>query len=173
MEGFISEVRMFAFDFAPVGYANCDGQTITITDNPSLYSLIGTTFGGNGTTNFKLPDLRGRVPIHRGADFPYAGIYYGQERHVLTWHEIPQHTHILNAVQNPENTSMMPKPNGGLCENSANDNKAFIESTDQPNALLSPDTCSSAGSGQSHNNMMPSTVINFSMALEGQYPTRN
>lgn len=170
-EPFTGEIKMFAFNFNPKNWAKCDGQLLPVRDNVELYSLIGITFGGNGTTDFALPDFRGRCPIHNGRD--EMGNYYemgekgGYENIPLHSQQMPRHNHTLNATSEvgdggrAKTTSMFATGNA-LTYGNAED-------------LTSLSSATSGGTGESetHYNVMPSIVINFCIALQGTYPSRN
>jgi microcystin-dependent protein len=164
-EPFLAEVRIFGFNFAPRGWAMCDGQILPINQNQSLYSLLGTTYGGDGRTTFGLPDLRGRVPLHEGSGYSL-GMRSGTENVALNVAQMPGHTHQVNATGNsPDAIS----PNG----------KVFAATVDDRYAPAGDlvDTASDAVmnnvGGQGHNNMQPSLVLNFCIALQGVFPSRN
>lgn len=164
-EPFLAEVRMVGFDFAPRGWALCDGQVLPINQNQSLYSLLGTTYGGNGTTSFALPDLRGRTPIHVGAGHR-EGQKSGEETHTLSANEMPQHAHIAQATNNP---SVGDDPtNRVLGQGSSN-----IYAAHSANATMGAGMISNVGGGQAHENMQPYLAVNFCIALQGLFPSRN
>ena len=166
-EPFVSEIRMFGFDFAPKDWAKCDGTLINISQNPALYSLLGNAFGGDGHTNFALPDLRGRVPVHSdGSPYP-RGVMAGQEVVTLTTAELPIHTHNVNVCSNEAGSQSAAGMYLGA-------NNAFaVYSAPQNLAALNNTSVSMEGGGQWHNNMQPSLVVNFCIALMGTYPSRN
>lgn len=183
MDPIYSQIKMFAFDWAPVDFACCDGQSMTVAENTALYSLLGTTFGGDGRTSFNLPDLRGRVPVHpdpSSSFFPQIGFKVGSEVVTITESTMPYHTHLVEA----ENGSPVgPTPNTAVdpsegyfsnAETSVGDPAAVYTSEyNSTKIALSSDTCSPVGGGQSHSNMMPSIVINFCICTNGVYPQRN
>jgi microcystin-dependent protein len=170
-EPFLAEVRMFGFNFPPRGYALCDGQILPINQNQSLYSLLGTTYGGDGRTSFGLPELRGRVPLHRNGSHPQ-GQKTGQENVSLTLAQMPEHNHPVKAAgevadaETPEDS--LPAQgdlSGGLYASpSAGNELAFQEGA---NPAVTP------FGGGAHNNLQPSTVISFCIALTGTFPSRN
>ena len=164
-EPFLAEVRMVGFNFAPRGWALCDGQILPINQNQSLYSLLGTTYGGDGRTTFALPDLRGRTPIHRSDTHPQ-GQKGGEETHTLSGAEMPQHTHVARASASPGNS---PIAAGNVLADSA------VQLYANPNHLteLRPGTVANAGGGQGHENMQPYLAVNFCIALQGLFPSRN
>ena len=164
-EPFLAEIRMFGFNFAPRGWAWCDGQILPINQNQSLYSLLGTTYGGDGKSDFALPDLRGRVPVHVSGSFS-PGARSGEEAHTLSANEIPPHTHQVKASNLPPNRE------------SLEDNVWTSQSVNQytnasPDATLKNDRVAATGGGQAHNNMQPFQVIAFAIALQGVFPPRN
>lgn len=170
-EPFIGEIRMFGGNFAPRGWALCDGQILSIAQNTALFSLLGTTYGGNGQTTFALPDLRGRVPVHPGQGPGLTnrtlGQTGGEEAHTLISTEMPVHNHIVNA-----------KSAGGSAATPANNVPAGSTARDNQYApaadtTMSPSMVGSAGGSQPHNNMQPYQCVNFIIALEGIYPSRN
>jgi microcystin-dependent protein len=162
-EPFLSEIRMMSFVFAPKGWTLCDGQLLPINQNQALFSLLGTTFGGDGRVNFALPDLRSRTPIHVGSGH-VLGERGGEQAHTLSIAEIPTHTHVANGTNVngagavPNNTSLLG---------------AFNNAYTQPAALtsLSPSTVSLVGGSQAHQNMMPFLTISFCIALQGIFPS--
>ncbi len=165
-EPFLAEIRIVGFNFAPRGWALCDGQILPISQNQSLFSLLGTTYGGDGRTSFGLPDLRGRTPIHVG-DGHQQGQKSGEENHSLTVAEIPQHDHT---AQGSSDQATSPVPTNNVLADSA-PNEIFHT----PTNLLSlhSGTTANAGGGQGHNNMQPYLVLNFVIALRGLFPSRN
>jgi microcystin-dependent protein len=167
-EPFIGQVMMIGFTFAPRGWALCDGQILPIAQNTALFSLLGTTYGGNGTTTFALPDLRGRVPIHAGQGpglSPYTlGQVGGAEQVTLLANQMPAHNHSL-AATNAEASQTLP--GGQLLAQSR-------EVTYGSGALvgMNPQSIGAAGGSQPHENRQPYLTINFIIALEGIYPSR-
>ena len=168
-EPFLAEVRMVGFNFAPRGWAFCDGQILPINQNQSLYSLLGTTYGGDGRTTFALPDLRGRTPIHvgsSGATEHRQGQKSGEETHTLAVNEMPQHQHAVDASDAEVNN---PQPGGNRPGNVTN--LAYHAATNNQN--MAAGVVANAGGGQAHNNMQPYLALNFCMALRGLFPSRN
>jgi microcystin-dependent protein len=170
---FLAEIRLFGFNFAPRGWALCDGQILPINQNQSLYSLLGTTYGGDGRTSFGLPDLRGRVPIHVGhysGGTPHdLGDSGGEEVHALTQAEIPEHTHEVRATT--EN-GPIPQPGGSL---PASFNNGYVGASVDPATLvpLREPALGQGGGGSSVDNNQPSLVVAFAIALTGVFPSRN
>jgi microcystin-dependent protein len=168
MDPYIGEIRMFGGNFAPQGWATCDGQLLSIADNEALYTLIGTTYGGDGVNTFGLPDLRGRVPVHTSAQPHYTlGSIGGSEMVTLVSSEMPSHSHIPQVDANLGNTDM---PSGQVW--SANDYKNFSSST-QNLVGMSSQAVIFAGGNQPHDNMMPSITVTFIISLQGIYPNQN
>jgi microcystin-dependent protein len=163
-EPFLSELRLMSFTFAPKGWAMCNGQLLPINQNQALFSLLGTTFGGDGRVNFALPDLRGRVPIHVGQGHTL-GEKAGEQAHTLTQAETPQHTHQLNATQDNAST---PVPSGNLLAASGN-----LYAPPSGMTTLHPATVSNNGGSQAHLNMQPFLTLTFCIALQGIFPSPN
>jgi microcystin-dependent protein len=173
---FIGQITLFAGNFAPRGYAFCNGQLLPIQQYTALFSLLGTTYGGNGQTNFALPDLRGRVPIHAGQG-PGLSNYQlgqraGQEAVTLTASEIPSHGHTasVNASSGAPNTV---SPGGAVPAVSAQGNAYATGSPTLTAMSASAATVGLAGNNQPHTNMQPYLALNFIIALQGIYPSRN
>lgn len=169
-EPFIGEIRMFGGNFAPQGWALCDGQLLAISDNDALFALIGTTYGGDGETTFALPDLRGRLPVHMGQGSGLSNYVQGQtggtETVTLTTSQLPLHTHPLSG-SNTQATTRSPA-NTGL-----NTAEAQVYSRTLDAGNLSGDSIGPAGGSQPHENVMPFMCINFIIALFGIFPSRN
>ena len=164
-EPFLAEVRIVGFNFAPRGWAFCDGQILPINQNQSLYSLLGTTYGGDGRTSFALPDMRGRTPIHFG-NGQSQGQKSGEETHTLAANEMPQHGHAVRASGNPVNSN---DPTGNMLGN--NLGNLYGDLTNPVN--MAGTTLPPVGGGQAHNNMQPYLALNFCIALQGLFPSRN
>lgn len=170
---FIGEIRLFGFNFPPRGWATCDGQLLSIAQNTALFSLLGTQYGGNGTTNFALPDLRGRVPLHMGQGpglSPYTiGQLAGEEKHQLLTSELPPHNHSLLASSGVGTVSA---PNGAvLAAGAPTDLPRYT--ADGLDVTLAANSVGLVGSGTAHNNLQPYLTINFCIALVGIFPSRN
>ncbi|HWK34794.1 phage tail protein [Sphingomonas sp.] len=164
-EPFMGEIRLFSFAFAPKNWAMCNGQLLPINQNQALFSLLGTTYGGNGVTTFALPDLRGRTPISFGAGFTL-GERAGEEVHTLTVPEMPPHTHLVYALATDADGAI-PSPTAAL----ASFNNGYRPGGDI--TVLHSSTLSSVGGSQPHENRQPYAVLNFCMALGGIFPSPN
>lgn len=162
-EPFMSQITLMAFNWAPSGWAQCDGQILNISQNPALYSLIGTYFGGDGTTTFALPDLRGRVPIHTG-DGHGIGNSGGEQTHMLTTTELPAHTHVMNGSNTTGETSNPTGAYLGQTANAYNSTGTLV--------TLAPAEIGNPGGSQAHLNLQPYATVNFCIALQGVYPSR-
>ena len=163
-EPFLSEIRVFSFNFAPKGWAQCNGQFLPINQNQALFSLLGTTYGGNGQTTFALPNLQGSAPIHMGGGHTL-GERGGEQNHTLSVAEMPTHTHPL--VASSANASQAAPAN----TIQAAANNAYTP----PSALtaITPGTVTTVGGSQAHLNMQPFLTLNFSIALQGIFPSQN
>ncbi len=162
----LGEIAWVAFNFAPVNWALCDGSTLSIAQYTALYSLLGTTYGGDGVTTFKLPDLRGRTPLHAGTGYTLGQIG-GEETHTLTTNELPQHSHVPS-VDPREATTASPTFNSYLAKTSAG-TSAYGSTA---NASLAPSAIGSAGGSQPHENMKPFQTLNCIIATAGIFPSR-
>ncbi len=164
-EPFLSEIRIMSFVFAPKGWALCNGQLLPINQNQALFSLLGTTFGGDGRVNFALPDLRARTPIHVGSGHTL-GERAGEQAHTLSIAELPTHTHVLqattttaNPIENPTNAYLAPL------------NNAYHTPTSL--TAMSPTSVTNTGGSQAHLNMQPFLTLSFCIALQGIFPSPN
>jgi len=170
MEPFIGEIIMFGGNFAPRNWALCDGQLLSIAQNTALFSILGTTYGGDGRTTFGLPDLRGRVPMHPGSGPGLSSRKLGQKSGVenvtLNVNQMPSHNHLPEAYSDFGNQ----KGPGGNVPAMADDGERNYSSA-TPNANLDP--TENAGGSQSHTNVQPFLCVNFIIALQGLYPSRN
>lgn len=171
-EPFVGEIRMFAGNFAPRGWAFCDGQLLAVSQNDALFSLLGTIYGGDGRTTFGLPDLRGRIPIHAG-DGPgltprRLGAKAGVEKVTLTTNQIPSHTHAFSARsavadnRNPQ-SKVVAQPSTFL----------YTSIPSSPPALFASQAVTTVGGSRSHTNEMPFLCVHFILALFGIYPSRH
>lgn len=161
---FLGEIKLVSFNFPPRGWAFCNGATLPINTNQALFSLLGTTYGGNGQTTFALPDLRGRVPIHEGSGFTL-GQVGGEQAHTLTVNELPTHTHVLNATSN---NGTQTQANSVLAKGGAN-----IYGPPANLAPMSSSVATNTGGSQAHLNMQPYLALNFCIALQGAFPSQN
>jgi microcystin-dependent protein len=168
---FLGQITMFGFNFPPRGWATCSGQLLPINQNQALFSLLGTTYGGNGTNNFALPNLQGRVPVHSGSSqgpglSPYPlGSQTGSENVTLLSTQIPAHSHPVVASGNA--------PTQGALSNALWATAANIPYASSANATMAASALTLAGGSQPHPNMAPSLVVNFCIALQGIFPSRN
>jgi len=170
-EPFLAEIRIVGFNFAPRGWASCDGQILPINQNQALFSLLGTTYGGDGRTTFALPDLRSRVPIHVGqADgetFHPLGHRGGEETHTLSTPEMPQHRHNVQASSSEADINI---PVNNVLASSA---RMYRNPAGTSLVPMHSNTFLNVGGGQAHENMQPYIVVNFCIALQGLFPSRN
>ena len=169
-EPFLAEIRIVGFNFAPRNYAFCDGQLLSINQNQSLFSLLGTTYGGDGESTFALPDLRGRVPTHSGTGTGLStrnlGQRTGSENVALTLNQVPQHSHNVQASSVDGD---VPIPGGNILARSLNE--LYRQPTASPlTVAMRADSITNAGGGTGHNNMQPFLTINFIIALQGTFP---
>jgi microcystin-dependent protein len=166
-EPYVGEIRMGGWNFAPAGWALCQGQLLPISEYPTLFNLIGTTYGGDGATTFALPNLQGRVPLHQGTGF-VLGQQAGEEQVTLNGNQIPAHVHSFSASTA---TATSGNPTGNVPASLVSGSAYFQES---PTAQMSAQSLSTGtGGGQPHDNMQPFQVINFIISLYGIYPTRS
>lgn len=163
---YVGEVRMFAGNFAPAGWMFCEGQLLPISENETLFQLIGTTYGGDGQSTFALPDLRGRIPIHQGNGFILAETG-GAEEITLTVQQIPAHTHTAMASTSAA-TSSSPANNVPARASTA---LVFPYGTDQPQTTISPNAVAASGGSQPHNNFQPYLCVSFIISLFGIFPS--
>lgn len=165
-EPFLSEIRIMSFVFAPKGWALCNGQLLPINQNQALFALLGTTYGGNGQTDFALPDLRARTPIHMGNGHGL-GERAGEQSHTLSIAELPLHSHVLNAstanadTDSPSNTVVLAR--------------AALDLYRSPTSLAAMDQTivGAVGGSQPHQNMQPFLTLSFCIALQGIFPSQN
>jgi microcystin-dependent protein len=168
-EPFLSEIRIFSFGFAPKGWALCNGQLLPINQNQALFSLLGTTYGGDGRVNFALPNLQGQAPIHMGSGHTL-GEKGGEQSHTLNIGELPTHVHpttasstlsVIGTGNTPNNTKIL----GGA-------KSSFLYGPATGLVAMDPREISSVGGSQAHLNMQPFLVLNFSIALQGIFPSQ-
>src|SRR5215813_6055601 len=162
---YIGEIRMFAGNFAPVGWAFCNGQLLPISGNDALFNLIGTTYGGDGQNTFALPNLSSRVPIHQGPGF-VIGQTGGEESVTLTVQQIPSHTHVAQCQSTNGGQST---PQSGVWAASASNPYSNVA----PNTPMNASALAPSGGSQPHDNMLPFLVINFIISLFGVFPSQS
>jgi len=161
---FLSEIKIMSFGFPPRGWAQCNGQLLPINQNQALFSLLGTTYGGDGRTTFGVPNLQGRTPVHPGNGIAL-GQLGGEAAHALSVVEMPPHTHGAYATTTPGDS---PIPGGNLLGEADN-----LYGTLANPVALQASTVSTSGGGQPHNNLQPYLVLNFCIALQGVFPTKS
>jgi microcystin-dependent protein len=159
---YLGELRIFSFNFAPKGWAMCNGQLLPINQNQALFSILGTTYGGNGQTTFALPNLQGRVPVHTGNGI-VLGQSTGQATHTLISSEMPQHTHAAVGSSTPANLGV---PTGNLW---ATGNAAYSPT---PNTSMNPQCITNVGGNQPHENRSPYLTLLICIALQGIFPSQ-
>jgi microcystin-dependent protein len=176
-EQYLGEIRTFAFNFAPSGWAQCNGQTLAIQSNTALFSLLGTTYGGNGTTNFQLPNLQSRIGIHQGQGAglsPYQiGETGGLENVTLLTTNLPAHNHSINISSTGANVT---DPSGALLAETNNGNPRSSYPTytsGSATGTMASGAVATVGGSQPHNNLQPFLCLNFCIALQGIFPSRN
>ena len=163
-EPFLSEIRIMSFNFAPKGWAMCNGQLLPINQNQPLFALLGTTFGGDGRVNFALPDQRARTPIHVGSGFTL-GEKAGEQAHTLNTQELPTHQHLLQVATVNSDTNI---PGGNNLASVAN-----LYNPPTQLVPLAPSTTGPVGGSQAHLNMQPFLTLTFCIALQGIFPSPN
>ena len=168
MDPFLAETRIMSFNFAPKGWAMCNGQLLPINQNQALFSLLGTTFGGDGRVNFGLPDLRGKIPIHVGNGHTL-GEKGGEQAHILSVAELPTHTHVLKSL-NQAVTTNIPVANTAVLANTA-PNQVYNNSSNSLTAM-NTGSITNIGGSQAHLNMQPFLVLSFCIALQGIFPSQ-
>ena len=177
MDPFVAEIRIFPFYFAPKGWALCNGQLLPISQNTALFSLLGTFYGGDGKSNFALPNLQGAAPMHQssGSSAPpmqaFLGETGGSDTVTLITSEMPAHTHNVSAEQNHRN-AIQTSPAGAIPANPS-PVTAFSDITPPTLGSMNPGMVSIFGNSNPHNNLMPYLVLNFCIALQGVYPPRS
>jgi microcystin-dependent protein len=163
-EPFIGEIKVISFNFPPKGWAFCNGQLLPINQNQALFSILGTTYGGNGVTTFALPNFQGRMPIHPGQGFSL-GQQGGEVAHTLTTNEMPAHNHPAMGAATATGSS----PNGTVWAPA----DGALEYEASPNTTMSPTAIANGGGSQPHQNEAPYLVLNLVVALQGIFPSRN
>jgi microcystin-dependent protein len=164
---YVGEIRMFAGNFAPAGWMFCEGQLLPISENETLFQLIGTTYGGDGESTFALPDLRGRIPVHQGNGLILAETG-GAEEITLTVQQIPAHSHAMLATTNPASGTA---PGNAVTLGLTNASTITPYGSDNPSTTLSPTMVGSVGGSQPHTNFQPYLCINFVISLFGIFPS--
>jgi len=162
-EPFLSEIKIVSFNFAPRGWALCNGQLLPINQNQALFSLLGTTYGGDGRVNFSLPDLRGRIPLHNGNNHTL-GERGGEENHTLNQSEMPAHSHNFRANDGV--------PNQGAAAGNIWASNSGAYSSASPDAVMNPASIGNIGGSQPHTNTQPFLALNFIIALQGIFPSQ-
>lgn len=165
----LGEVKIIGWNFAPQGWAFCNGQFLPINQNQALFSILGTMYGGNGQTTFALPDLRGRVPIHQGSGF-IVGEKGGQEVHTVTLSEMAAHNHFMNVFTT--NTTNATTSGSGNYWGTTADN-TLLYGSGQGDSVMSSASSGPIGGSQPHENRQPYLVLNYIIALQGVFPSRN
>jgi microcystin-dependent protein len=176
---FVAEIRIFPFNFAPKGWAFCNGQILPLSQNTALFSLLGTTYGGDGKSNFALPNMQGNVPIHTGSNQPGPGLSVyalgetgGSETVTLLQSEIPAHSHSFNVGTQDNADVQVPSPSRILGKSAGA--FAYVPGSPAPPLTqMNPQMLSPSGGDQPHNNMQPYLTLNFCIALQGVFPPRN
>jgi microcystin-dependent protein len=176
---YLSEIKIVSFNFAPKSWALANGQLLPINQNQALFSLLGTTYGGNGQTNFALPNLRGQVPIHFGAGYTL-GQAAGSNSVTLNIQQLPTHLHFMQASNNQADTNASAlSPSGNILAQAFAVQAGNVQqpvnrfSTASPTGTMNPNTLQLVGGNQPHTNQMPSLVLNFIIALQGVFPSQN
>jgi microcystin-dependent protein len=167
---FLSEIKIMSFSYAPRGWAQCNGQLLPIQQNAALFSLLGTTYGGNGTTNFALPNMQGRTPLHFGNGYTQ-GQAAGEVNHTLTVSEMPTHNHVVTAISTANTGSNVVNPSGQFFATSTP--ATLYNATGATPTVLAANTVSNTGGSQTHPNMQPYLTLNFCIAIQGVFPSRN
>jgi len=170
-EPFLAEIRIVSFNFPPKGWASCNGQLLPINQNQALFSLLGTTYGGDGRVNFSLPNLQGRTPVHAGNSNVGLGQIGGEENHTITVAEMPTHFHPVKIV-NADGVNYPPTSTPALSKSKI-EQRFLTVNGGGGITLMNSSSITNTGGGQPHNNMQPSLVLNFCIALQGIFPSRN
>lgn len=164
-EAYVGEIRAFAFGQAPRNWARCEGQLLAINQNQALFSILGTTYGGNGVNTFALPDLRGRVPVHTGSGVTL-GQTAGETAHALTQNEIPSHVHTASASSAAATLSTMVAGSYWAAA-------SYFNKDPSQTVAMSPNAVAATGGSQPHENMQPYTAVSYCIAINGLFPSRN
>lgn len=174
---FLSEIRIMSFNFAPKGWTMCNGQLLPINQNQALFSLLGTTYGGDGRVNFALPDLRARIPMHMGSGHTL-GERAGEASHTIIASEMAQHNHLMQGVAaaaDAGNVGKTPAPNKGLAQAHATPNTTDVNlyGTGSVSKVMAGQSISNTGGSQAHENQQPYLALNYCIALQGIFPSPN
>jgi microcystin-dependent protein len=174
---FVAEIRIFPFNFAPRGWAFCNGQLMSISQNTALFSLLGTTYGGDGKSNFALPNLQGSAPMHPGQgpglSLHDLGETGGSDTVTLLQSEMPNHAHNINCVDGPRVGGQTGQPSNAILVKTGGTPASAFASGATQNQTMAPSMVAVAGGDQPHNNLMPYLTLNFCIALQGVYPPRS
>ena len=168
----MGEIKIISWNFAPKGWAFCNGQLLPINQNQALFSILGTTYGGDGRVNFALPDFRGRVPIYQGQGW-LLGQAGGEEFHTVLKTEMPQHNHIVSASTSAGNSKFIQQTAPAASQNILANSGVSIYGPPSKLASLEPSSITNAGGSQPHENRQPYLVLNLIIALQGVFPSRN
>ncbi len=175
-EPLLGELALFCGNFAPAGWALCNGQLLPISQNTALFSILGTTYGGDGKSTFALPDLRGRVPVHPGQGAGLSSYSLGQtggsEQVTLTTNQLPTHTHPANCLSTAGDSQQQRSPKGAVWA-AESQGVTTVYDANAPDTTMDPRAIGTAGSSQPHANVQPYTCVNFIIALQGVFPTRS
>lgn len=176
VDNYLGQIEFFAFNFAPKGWAQCNGQLLPINSNQALFALLGTTFGGDGKTSFGLPNLQGRIVAGPGSGIAL-GATGGEEMHQLSQAEMPAHTHDLTADANTAGSANTGTPASNTVLGATYDyqtgNPVNVYASGAPNGTMAPQTVANSGGGAPHENRMPFLVVNACIALQGIFPSRS
>ena len=174
MNPYLGMIVIFGFNFAPVGWALCNGALLSISQNTALFALLGTTYGGNGVNTFGLPDLQGRIPVGMGNGIglsPYViGQTGGTESVTLTISQIPAHNHVINGTNSLGNVS---NPSNAFPANTGDLDPEYNTSNSPNSVTMNPNVISMTGGSQAHNNIQPYLAINYCIAMQGIFPSRS
>jgi microcystin-dependent protein len=175
---FVAEIRIFPFNFAPRGWAFCNGQLLPISQNTALFSLLGTTYGGDGRTNFALPNLQGNAPMFwgqgPGLSLHDLGETGGSANVSLLTSQMPAHTHSINCIDGPRVEGQSGQPgNAVLVKTGGSPANAYSTGAPTPNLYMNANMVGPAGGNQPHNNLMPYLTLNFCIAMQGVFPPRS
>jgi len=169
---FLSEIKVVSFNFAPRGWALCNGQLLPINQNQALFSLLGTTYGGDGRVNFGLPNLQGRIATHQGGGLTL-GQKAGEEAHTLIQSEMPAHTHPARSDPSATSSTRVGSPSNAVPGNSSPNQVYSAGATGMQAVTMNPAMVQTIGGSQAHENRMPFLVLNFIIALQGIFPSQN